>query len=108
MQSVTPRKWPKSSLDDTTLPKKGDNSVGVAHQYCGALGKLANCQAVVTWHYCSEREHFPLLGELYLPQSWIDEPDKLRRTGIPEEKWKFREKWKIALDLLDSLTEWVE
>src|SRR5215470_11842128 len=95
-------------LDDTTLPKKGENSVGVAHQYCGALGKLANCQAVVTWHYCGEREHFPLLGELYLPQSWIDEPDKLRRVGIPEEKWKFREKWKIALDLLDRLTGLVE
>jgi SRSO17 transposase len=95
-------------LDDTTLPKKGENSVGVAHQYCGALGKVANCQAVVTWHYCGEREHFPLLGELYLPQSWIDEPDKLRRAGIPEERWKFREKWKIALDLLDRLTEWVE
>jgi SRSO17 transposase len=95
-------------LDDTTLPKKGENSVGVAYQYCGALGKLANCQTVVTWHYCGEREHFPLLGELYLPKTWIDKPDKLRRVGTPEEKWKFREKWKIALDLLDRLTEWVE
>jgi hypothetical protein len=58
---------------------------------------------VVTWHYCGEREHFPLLergGDL--PQSWIDEPVKLRRAGIPEEKWK------ITVDLLDRLTEWVE
>jgi SRSO17 transposase len=95
-------------LDDTSLPKKGENSVGVAHQYCGALGKVANCQAMVTWHYCGEREHFPLLGELYLPQSWIDDPDRLQRAGVPEEKWKFREKWRIALDLLDRLKEWVE
>lgn len=91
-------------LDDTTLPKKGDASVGVARQYCGALGKVTNCQAIVTWHYCGPRTHFPLLGEMYLPQSWITDPSKLERGGVPKDKRVFREKWKLALELLDRVS----
>lgn len=89
-------------LDDTSLPKKGQHSVGVAPQYCGALGKVANCQAIVTWHYSGARMHFPILGELYLPQSWTAAPAKLRRAGVPSTKWQFQEKWKLALELLDQ------
>jgi SRSO17 transposase len=92
-------------LDDTTLPKKGDASVGVARQYGGALGKVANCQAIVTWHYCGPRVHFPLLGEVYLPQAWITDPVRLDRVGVPEDKRVFREKWKLALALLDRVSE---
>jgi SRSO17 transposase len=95
-------------LDDTSFPKQGKASVGVAHQYCGALGKVANCQVAVTWHYCGAGEHFPLLGELFLPQSWIDEAEKLEHSGVPEAKRKFREKWRIALELLDRLRGWVD
>lgn len=47
--------------------------------------------------------HFPLLGELYLPQSWTTAPAKLRQAGVPPEKWQFQEKWKLALELLDQL-----
>jgi SRSO17 transposase len=90
-------------LDDTTLPKKGEASVGVARQYCGAQGKVANCQAIVTWHYCGPRAHVPLLGEVYLPQSWITDSAKLDRAGVPEDKREFREKWKLALELLDRV-----
>jgi SRSO17 transposase len=92
-------------LDDTTLPKKGDASVGVARQYCGALGKVANCQAIVTWHYCGPRVHFPLQGEVYLPQSWTTDLVRLDRVGVPEDKRVFREKWKLALELLDRVRE---
>lgn len=89
-------------LDDTTLPKKGKHSVGVAPQYCGALGKVANCQAIVTWHYSGARMHFPLLGELYLPQSWTAARAKLHHAGVPPAKRQFQEKWKLALALLDQ------
>lgn len=95
-------------LDDTTLPKQGRGSVGVARQYCGALGKVANCQSVVTWHYADAQTHFPLLGELYLPQVWASDAERMQRAGIPEECQPFREKWKIALELLDELAPEVE
>lgn len=92
------------ALDDTSLPKKGEHSVGVARQYCGALGKVANCQAIVTWHFTnSSGAHFPLLGRLYLPQCWTEDGDRLRRAGVPEAQQIFRKKWQIALDLLDQL-----
>ena len=90
-------------LDDTTLPKKGKSSVGVARQYCGALGKVANCQAIVTWHYADAQTHFPLLGRLYLPQAWTADAERMGRAGVPQECQVFREKWKLALELLDDL-----
>jgi SRSO17 transposase len=95
-------------LDDTTLPKQGRSSVGVARQYCGAVGKVANCQAVVTWHYADAQSHFPLLGQLYLPQVWVSDAERMQRAGIPPGCQSFREKWKIALELLDELTPEVE
>ena len=90
-------------LDDTSLPKKGVMSVGVSRQYCGALGKVANCQSIVTWHYAGVRCHFPLLAELFLPENRIADSERLDRAGVPYEKRQFREKWKIALELLDRL-----
>src|SRR3954467_5175613 len=47
-------------IDDTGLPKRGAHSVGVSHQYCGALGKRSNCQVAVPLHYSGRRGHFPL------------------------------------------------
>jgi SRSO17 transposase len=90
-------------LDDTSLPKKGSHSVGVGRQYCGALGKVSNCQSLVTWHYATEEHHFPLLEELYLPQDWINDSKRLQRCGVPAEKRIFKKKWEIALELLNKL-----
>lgn len=95
-------------LDDTTLPKQGKSSVGVARQYCGALGKVANCQAIVTWHYADQQRHFPLLGQLYLPQIWASDVEGMERAGIPQEYQFFQEKWKIALELLAEIALEVE
>ena len=54
-------------LDDTSLPKQGRHSVGVARQYCGALGKIANCQSIVIWYWAGPGLHWPLAAQLYLP-----------------------------------------
>ena len=91
------------ALDDTTLPKKGNLSVGVAPQYCGALGKVANCQSLVTLEAVgAKRIHFPIAAQLYLPKSWIAAPERLRQARVPQEYQTFAEKWRIALHLLET------
>ena len=90
-------------IDDTTFPKQGRHSVGVQRQYCGALGKKANCQAAVSVHYVASRGHYPLALQLYLPESWVADADRLDRAGVPEEYRRERAKGEIALDLLDRV-----
>jgi SRSO17 transposase len=90
-------------LDDTSLPKQGRHSVGVARQYCGALGKIANCQSIVTWQWAGPRVHWPLAARLYLPKAWTDDPARMAKAGVPADKQVFQEKWRIALDLLDEM-----
>ncbi len=91
-------------IDDTALPKKGDRSVGVAHQYCGALGKKANCQSLVTLTLASDDVPIPLVLRLYLPESWTDDAGRRAETGIPDQLG-FRTKWRIALDELVRLKD---
>jgi SRSO17 transposase len=90
-------------LDDTSLPKQGRHSVGVARQYCGALGKIANCQSLVTWHWMGAGLHWPLAAQLYLPAEWTDDPARMTRAGVPPAAQPFREKWRLALALLDEM-----
>ena len=89
------------ALDDTTLPKKGDASVGVAAQYCGALGKIANCQCVVTWHYAGDGNHWPINAELFLPAAWRDKR-RAQKAGVPDDRRNIENKWRLALKLLDE------
>lgn len=99
-----PRKDGVLILDDTSLPKKGKESIGVAHQYCGALGKVANCQSIVSLHYAQiEGEHFPLLGEIYLSQDWVKDEVRLKRCGVPARRYEFKKKWELACELIDRL-----
>jgi SRSO17 transposase len=87
-------------IDDTGFPKQGKNSVGVARQYSGTLGKVGSCQVAVTLQYSTERAVFCLDAALYLPRQWADDPDRLRAAGVPEGVG-YRPKWQIALELLE-------
>ena len=80
-------------------------SVGVAPQYCGALGKRAKCQGAVGVHAPSDTASCPLQWRLFLPQEWAADSHRRTRTLIPAEV-THREKWRQALDLLDSLADW--
>jgi SRSO17 transposase len=71
-------------VDATAIPKQGTRSVGVARQYCGALGKVANCQVGVFLGYASGAGHALVDAALWLPREWTDAPDRCRRAGVPE------------------------
>jgi SRSO17 transposase len=72
-------------VDDTGIPKKGKHSVGVAHQYCGQLGKQANCQVAVSLSIANTFASVPIGYRLYLPQTWIDDADKRKACGVPDD-----------------------
>ena len=89
-------------VDETGWIKQGDKSVGVAHQYCGSVGKKANCQVSVHIALSNGDAALPMAARLFLPQAWINDGQRRRRTGIPEEV-VFRSKPEIALDLVGEL-----
>ena len=72
-------------LDETGFVKKGTKSVGVAPQYCGAVGKIANCQIGVFLAYATSHGPVLLDRELYLPKEWADDPARRRQAGVPAE-----------------------
>ena len=84
------------AVDDTAFPKQGKASVGVQRQYCGALGKIGNCQVAVSTALIADGLAWPTSLELYLPQDWIDDDARRTAARIPAPV-SFREKWRIAL-----------
>jgi len=84
-------------VDDTGLPKKGRHSVGVAHQYCGQLGKQANCQVAVSLSVAHDQASLPVAYRLYLPKDWADDPTRRQKAGVPAPV-RFQTKPEIALD----------
>ncbi|GGW47546.1 hypothetical protein GCM10010381_36030 [Streptomyces xantholiticus] len=99
---ITPMAW---VIDDVSLPKDGRMSVAVAPQYCGALGKRANCQVAVSVHAASDTASCPLQWRLFLPKEWDADTDRRTVTRTPPEI-THREKWRLALDMLDTLADW--
>ena len=84
-------------IDDTAIPKKGKHSVGVAHQYCGQLGKQANCQAAVSLSIANHHASLPIAWRLYLPQEWTQDRERCKKAGVPKDV-RFKTKPQIALD----------
>ena len=73
-------------VDDTALPKQGRHSVGVARQYCGASGKRANCQVLVSLTLARGEVPVPVGLRLFLPEAWAADPDRCARAGGPDER----------------------
>jgi len=92
-------------IDETSFPKAGSASVGVARQYCGALGKIANCQVAVSLHWSTCETSCPLAWRLYLPESWLATPAQRAAGKIPEGIG-YRSKNQLALDLVDQVLAW--
>jgi SRSO17 transposase len=90
-------------VDESGFPKCGDKSVGVARQYCGATGKLDNCQVGVFLAYASEHGHTLLDTRLYLPrEEWANDPQRRVEAGVPQDV-VFRTKPELAAELLLGL-----
>ncbi len=92
-------------LDESAFPKKGDQSVGVARQWCGRLGKIENCQVAVFGVLNRGDRSAPVGVKLYLPKGWIADRPRCRRAGIPMwERRRLRTKHELALEIVDEAT----
>ncbi len=100
--ALAPDAW---VIDDTGFPKFGRHSVGVAPQYCGALGKIANCQVGVSIHAATDQASCPINWRLFLPESWDADAERRRKAHLPDSE-RHRPKWQLALDMLDELASW--
>ena len=93
-------------VDESGLPKQGQHSAAVAHQYCGALGKVANCQVGVFLGYASRKGYTLLSGQLFVPEGWFaDDQATLREeVGMPAEL-TFKTKPELAVELVQALMQ---
>ncbi len=98
-------------LDEVGLPKQGKASVGVQHQYCGALGKQGICQVVVSAEYVvddpgtSRPLHWPLTARLYLPERWTEDRTRCQKCHVPETV-SFATKPELAMQLVEQAQSW--
>jgi SRSO17 transposase len=84
-------------IDDTSFPKQGTHSVGVQHQYCGQLGKEANCQVAVSLSIANHSASLPVAYRLYLPKDWADDKARRGKAGVPSDI-SFKTKPEVALE----------
>ena len=89
-------------LDGSDFPKQGVKSVGVARQYCGRLGKVANCQAGMFLAYVSPLGRALVGKRLYLPVGWTSDDERCQAAGVPEEKRSYRSKTELALEMVEQ------
>jgi len=91
-------------IDESGLPKQGDDSVGVARQYCGRLGKVDNCQMGVYLGYTANNYRMLLDKRLYLPQEWSSDKERREKCGVPEAI-EFQTKAQLGLELIRKAQE---
>jgi SRSO17 transposase len=91
-------------IDDTSFPKKGRHSVGVHHQYCGQLGKQANCQVAVTLSIANRHGSLPIAYRLYLPRAWTDDRARRAEAHVPRSI-RFKTKPQLALEQIRAAVQ---
>jgi SRSO17 transposase len=101
LRTVIPERRGVLILDGTSFPKQGRRSVAVARQYCGTLGKVANCQVAVTAALWTGVRAWMLGAALYVPEEWLT-PEARQRARLPAAV-RFQEKWRLALTLLRQI-----
>ena len=92
-------------LDGSDFPKQGRKSVGVARQYCGRLGKVANCQAGMFLAYISPLGRALADKRLYLPDSWTSDQGRCAAAGVPADRRRYRSKTDLALEMVERALE---
>ena len=96
LRAVLPVRHGFLLVDETAFPKHGDQSVAVGRPYCGALGKIANCQVAVSTALLVDQLTWPTTMELYVPNDWAEDADRRARADIPRPL-RFQPKWRIGL-----------
>jgi SRSO17 transposase len=92
-------------IDETAFPKAGMHSVGVARQYCGTLGKVANCQVAISVHWSSLEASCPLNWRLYLPKEWFEDRERAAQVRVPPDT-AYQSQTALALELIDQVLAW--
>jgi SRSO17 transposase len=92
-------------IDESGLPKKGKESVGVARQWCGQLGKVDNCQVAV-FAALGRGERASLVdARLFLPKVWTEDQARCKKAGVPDDARMHRTKHELALDIVEHALE---
>ena len=94
-------------FDPSGFPKSGRQSVGVARQWCGRLGKVDNCQVAMYLGYVSSKGHTLVDQRLFLPKEWTKDKARLDKTGVPKASRAYRTRHQLALELLTKNGAWL-
>lgn len=86
-------------LDESGFPKQGNSSAGVQRQYCGRLGKIDNCQVGVFLGYVNDNKRTLIDKRLYIPQEWVDNIERRKKCGIPDNL-DFKTKAELGLEMI--------
>ena len=87
-------------FDPSGFPKSGRESVGVARQWCGRLGKVDTCQVAIYLGYVSSKGHTLVDTRLFLPKDWTKDKARLDKAGVPHASRAYRTRHQLALEML--------